>query len=130
MSRRLIRVQELLKREISAVISKEFVFDDVLVTINGIEITPDLKEAKVFVGAVGNPRFQEQAVEKLNAKHGLIQSRVSKRVHLRNTPVLRFILDHAVERGVRILNLIDSLDELPTAPQEESDPEDLSAEQK
>jgi ribosome-binding factor A len=57
---------------------------------------------------------------RLNEQHGFIQSRVMKRVVLRNTPVLRFVGDHSAERGVEIVNLLDEVAELPTAPPEES----------
>ena len=53
MSRRQDRVNELLKREISNVIQRDFEFTDSLVTVNGVDVTPDLKEAKVFIGVLG-----------------------------------------------------------------------------
>jgi ribosome-binding factor A len=120
MSRRLDRVNELLKREISAVIQKEFEFPGSLVTLGAVEVTPDLKEAKVFVSVMGEG--DGGVLKKLNDQHGLIQNRVSKRVVLRSTPVLRFLEDASVERGVDIVNLLDEVAKLPTAPPEE--PED------
>lgn len=122
MSRRLDRVNELLKREISSVLQRDFEFDGSLVTVNGVEVTNDLKEASVFVGVFGGS--ESRVVDRLNREHGFIQSRVMKRVVLKNTPVLRFLLDHSVERGVDIVNLLDEVAELPTAP-----PEDASSEE-
>ncbi len=117
MSRRLDRVNELLKREISSVLQRDFEFDGSLVTVNGVEVTNDLKEASVFVGVLGG--HEPSVVDRLNREHGFIQSRVMKRVVLKNTPVLRFVQDHSVERGVDIVNLLDEVAELPTAPPEE-----------
>ena len=53
MSQRLDRVNELLRREISTVLQRDFEFGGSLVTVNGVEITQDLREAKVFVGVLG-----------------------------------------------------------------------------
>lgn len=112
------RVDELLKREISTVIQRDFEWKGQLVTVNSVEVTKDLKEAKVWVGVLGGSA--DPVLEKLSRKHGMIQSKVMKRVTLRNTPVLTFRHDDSAERGVDIVNLLDEVDKLPTAvPQEE-----------
>jgi ribosome-binding factor A len=113
MSQRLQRVDELLKREISTVVQRDFEWSGHLVSVNGVEVTKDLREAKVWIGVLGgNP---EPVLERLSRKHGFIQSKVMKRVTLRNTPVLSFHLDDSAERGVDIVNLLDEVDKLPTA---------------
>jgi len=118
MSQRLNRVNELLKREISSVIQREFEFKDTLVTITGVVTTNDLKEAKVFVSVLG-PGLGT-VMTKLKEKRGLIQSRVTKRVVLKNTPVLDFRSDDGTERGIDIVNLLDEVDQIPPAPEEEN----------
>ncbi|NNC87267.1 MAG: 30S ribosome-binding factor RbfA [Akkermansiaceae bacterium] len=120
MSRRQDRVNELLKREISSVIQKDFEFTDSLVTVNSVDVTQDLKEARVFVGVLGGN--EDWVLGRLNGQHGAIQKKVMKRVVLKNTPVLRFQTDHSVERGVDIVNLLDEVAKLPTAPPEEESP--------
>ena len=55
MSQRHDRINELLRREISTVLQKDFEFTDILVSISGVEISQDLREAKVFVGVLGGP---------------------------------------------------------------------------
>jgi len=117
MARRLDRVNELMKREISAVVQRDFEFPNQLVTVNGVEITQDLKEGKVWVGVLGGS--PGPVLEKLNAQHGMIQKRVMKRVVLRCTPVLKFYQDSSVERGVDVVRLLEEVDELPKAPEEE-----------
>ena len=87
-------------------------------TVNAVEVSVDLREAKVFVGVLGGR--EEEVIKRLNGDHGFIQGRVMKRVVLKNTPVLSFVGDHSVERGVEIVNLLDEVAELPTAlPEEE-----------
>ena len=114
MSRRMDRVNELLRREISAVVQREFEWDGSLVTINAVEVSQDLKDAKVHVGVLGGR--EEKVIGRLNDQHGFIQVRVMKRVILKNTPVLRFVGDHSVERGVDIVTLLDEVADIPTAP--------------
>ncbi len=119
MSQRLHRVNELLKREISAVIQREFEFKDSLVTVTGVNVTQDLKEAKVFISVLGPGLGTVMA--RLKEKRGMIQSRVTKRVVLKNTPVLDFRSDDAAERGIDVVNLLEEVDELPTAPPAEDE---------
>ena len=114
MSRRMDRVNELLKREISSVLQRDFEWKGTLVTVNSVEVSQDLKDAKVYVGVLGG--HEERVIERLNGERGSIQSRVMKRVILKNTPVLRFVGDDSVVRGVDIVNLLDEVAELPVAP--------------
>lgn len=121
MSQRLQRVNELLKREISAVIQREFEFPGSLVTITGVDTTQDLKEAKVYVSILGPG--MGTVMTKLREKRGLIQSRLTKRVVLKNTPILDFRADSSAERGIGLVHLLEEVDEIPTAPPAEDEEE-------
>lgn len=112
-------MNELLKREISSVLQRDIEFKDALVTISGVEVTQDLKEAKVFVSVLGGN--EERVMNKLESERGAIQAKVMKRVVLKNTPVLSFRCDHSAERGVDIVNLLDEVAKLPTAPPPEDE---------
>ena len=117
MSRRLDRVNELLKREISSVLQRDFEWKGSLVTVNAVEVSQDLKDARVYIGVLGG--HEVKVIHRLNGERGSIQGRVMKRVVLKNTPVLRFVGDDSVVRGVDIVNLLDEVAELPVAPPEE-----------
>jgi ribosome-binding factor A len=117
MSRRLDRVNELLRREIGAVIQKDYEWQNRLVTVSEVEVTQDLKEGKVWISVLGG--HADPVIEKLNKEHGSIQSKVMKRVVLKSTPVLRFHHDASAVRGVSIVNLLEEVDKLPKAPAEE-----------
>lgn len=117
MSQRLDRINEVLRREISTVLQRDFEFRDCLVTISGVEITQDLREAKVFVSVLGG--HTGSVLEKLSQKRAMIQSRIAKRVVLRCTPILSFRIDSSAERGVEMVNILDEVDKLPKAPIEE-----------
>lgn len=113
MSHRLTRINELLKREISAVIQRDYEWHGALVTVNQVEVTQDLKEGKVWVGVLAGDG--PSVVTRLNHEHGAIQTKVMKRVVLKSTPVLSFRFDASAERGVDIVNLLDEVDKLPKA---------------
>ena len=117
MSQRLDRINELMKREISTIVQKDFEFKNSLVTISDVEVTQDLREAKVFVSVLGG--HMDNVLDKLTASKSSIQSQVNKRVTLRCTPVLMFRGDTSAERGVGIVNLLDEVDQLPTADEVE-----------
>ena len=121
MSQRLDRINELLRREISTVVQQNFEFDGALVTINEVDITQDLREAKVFVGVICG--YGAKVIEQLEYKRGMIQKRVAKRVVLRCTPVLDFRLDISAAKGVDMVNTLDEVDKLPKAalPEEGED---------
>jgi len=107
---RLLRVRELLQRELGAIIARDHAFPGLLVTVNEVDITPDLKHAYVYIGIIGPEQKAERVVEKLNFQHGDLQSRVAKRVILKNTPRFHFRLDRSVERGVRITGIMEVID--------------------
>ena len=111
MKNRLVRVNELIQREIGSIIQKELEFPGVLVTVNSVDITPDLKHCHVYVGVIGGGPQQEDVVAELNEKHGLLQRRLTARIVLKNTPKLHFKLDHSVERGVRVTKIMQEIDE-------------------
>lgn len=120
MSQRISRVNELLKREISSCLEKNFEFPGILVTVHEVKVAHDLKTAQIFIGVIGSAGDKAGVLQKLNAKHGFIQNVVMKRVVLRNTPHFSFVSDDSIERGVRVLNILEELGEidLPDEPED------------
>ena len=125
-TRRLDKVNELMKREIGSYVQKEFEWPGTIVSILDVEITEDLKEGRVWVGVVGR-MAPAQVLEKLSKARGAIQNAVSKRVILRNTPRLTFKHDNSAQRGVELVNLLDDIEKnlpkAPPLPEGEFDPE-------
>jgi ribosome-binding factor A len=79
------------------------------VTITGVETSPDLRHARVFVSVLGAERKREQTLVALQAAHGVLQARIGRLLRLKRTPQLAFEYDPSVERGVRMTKLIDEL---------------------
>ncbi len=121
MKHRLERVNELIKRELGELIGRQCRFTAQLVTLQQVDITPDLKHAHVFVSVIGNEDEQKQALATLHDSRADLQRALSKRVVLKYTPLLHFKLDIAAERGDRILHILDELKlpETPVAPKHE-----------
>lgn len=124
MSQRVKRVSELVKRELSMVLERHYRMDDAILTVHDVQATPDLKQCFAYVGVLGRERDEQALIDRLNKERGFIQREVHKRITMKHSPQIFFRLDKSVERGVRILNAIDSLP--PPAdplPEGESDPE-------
>jgi len=79
------------------------------VTVTGVETSPDLRQAQVFVSVLGSEKKREQTLEGLEAAHGVLQGRIARELRMKRTPQLTFQYDDSVERGVRMSHLIDEL---------------------
>jgi len=79
------------------------------VTVTGVDTSPDLQQAVVFVSVLGGEKKRSQSMTGLDAAHGVLQSRIAHELRLKRTPTLTFEYDHAVEHGVRMSKLIDEL---------------------
>jgi ribosome-binding factor A len=79
------------------------------VTVTGVETSPDLRHARVFVSVLGSERKRERSLQGLAAAHGMLQSRLARELRMKRTPQLTFEYDPTVERGVRMSKLIDEL---------------------
>ena len=80
-----------------------------LITVTGVAVTSDLREATVFVSVLGNEKRRTATLRGLASAHGVLQARINRELSLRRTPTLTFEYDDAVERGVRMTKLIDEL---------------------
>ena len=86
------------------------------VTVTGVETSPDLRHARVFVSVLGSESKREKTLAGLAAAHGLLQARLARELRMKRTPQLAFEYDPTVERGVRMTQLIDEL-----APEQEDE---------
>lgn len=106
------RVRELLKRVIGEAIRREFNVNDVgLITITDLEVAGDLKSATVFLTVFGKADQQKRALQVLESNRAHLQSLVARAVILKYTPTLKFVLDDSIQRGNRVLEILDQLDQ-------------------
>lgn len=109
MNNRLARVREVMKREIGVAIERNLVFDGGLVTVNDVDVTPDLRHCDVFISVLGTDHQQQSALRLIEGNRALLQNQVAKRVILKFTPRFHFKLDSSVAEGSRIIALLDSI---------------------
>src|SRR5436309_14938431 len=109
MSDRMRRVNEALKEVLSEGIGNLKDPRIGFVTVTGVETSPDLRDARVFVSVLGSERKREQSLSGLAAAHGVLQARVARELRMKRTPQPAFEYDPTVERGVRMTQLIDEL---------------------
>ena len=113
-----------MKRELGDLIGRELTFPQ-LVTVQDVDITPDLKHAHVFVSILGGDEEAANAVlAKLHEHRKDLQYKLSRRVILKYTPHLHFKLDVAVERGSRVIDILSHLDIPEDEPPGEEHQED------
>jgi ribosome-binding factor A len=119
-SRRLQRVAELVRRELSEIIRRDLAVDEVgLLTVNDVVVAPDLRTATAFIGFVGTKSQRSAAPERLEARSARIQQLLGSGLRLKWIPVVRFVLDDSIERGNRVLAILDEIgskDVPPPAP--------------
>ena len=112
-SHRTERVRELLKRAIGEAIRREIsVEDGGLICVNDVELAGDLRTAHVFISVLGSPDQQKAGLSLLQQNRAHLQGLVAQAVILKYTPHLRFVIDGSVERGNRVLQLIEELERL------------------
>ena len=115
MKHRLERVNEVIKRELGDLITRECKFAAKLVTIQQVDITPDLKHAHVYVSVIGTDAEAHAALATLHDARPGLQRTMSKRVVIKYTPHLHFKLDDTIVRGARVLDILGEI-KLPDDP--------------
>ncbi len=105
----MLRVNEVVKRELSGIIAREMSFEGALVTINDVDVTPDLKNAHVFVSVLGT-KARESVMNKLASHRSALQAELARHVTMKYTPHLIFHLDNSIERGTRVIEIMQEIE--------------------
>jgi ribosome-binding factor A len=105
------KLGDLIQRELCELVQRELRDPRVgMITITGVDVSPDLSHAKVFYTTL-DPAHVPDAAQGLKRAAGFLRSQLAKRIKLYTTPELRFEYDESVERGDRLSRLIDSTKE-------------------
>lgn len=119
---RLLRVNELVRRQLSIIITRDMRFEDALVTINQVDVTPDLKNAHVFVSVLGKGSAKG-VIAQLDANRVILQAEMAKDVVLKYTPHLTFHLDDSIERGDRVFKILREIEPALDTKDDDADAE-------
>lgn len=109
------------QREISKIIARDIKDPRInpMTSVVSVDVTPDLKYAKVFVSVLGNDEEKEKTRRGLASASSHIRSLLAKSLNLRNTPELTFLIDDSIEYGVHMSKKIDELIEKEAKGEEE-----------
>ena len=109
--RRIDRIEEQVRIELSEIIEREIQDPRVgLTTVTAVKISPDLRHGRVFVTVLGDETQRKKALEGLRSAASFIRRSLSQRLHhMRRIPELTFDYDEAVEKGMRIEELLDQI---------------------
>ncbi len=102
-TRRLLKAAEAIRGVVSMAILTELRDPRVQnVTVVGVEVTPDMREAKVLVSVMGNEAQQRTVLKGLQNSVGFLQSKISDRIETRYIPRLTFVMDEGVKKSVAV----------------------------
>ena len=107
---RINKINEEVRRELSAILRE--VKDSripMMTSIVAVNVTNDLSYAKVYVSVMGDESVQKKALEGLKSAAGFMRREVGRRISIRHTPELIFEIDHSIEHGAHINEIISSL---------------------
>ena len=112
MSLRNERVRKALMREISDILFREIKDPQIcgMVSITDVDVSSDNSAARVFYSVFGDEEVKKKTSKALERHVGQIRHEVGKRIRLRKTPTLLFILDESMERGAKIMDLINKIE--------------------
>jgi ribosome-binding factor A len=111
-NRRVSRVAELIKREVSQMLLNGIKDDRVgtgMVSVTDVDVSGDLQHAKIYVSIYGTDEAKVETMAGLKSATGYVRSELGARVRLRRTPEVIFLEDRSIERGNKVLALLSQL---------------------
>ena len=120
MSQRMVRVNELLRRELSEQLHTTYRSESVMITITDVDISPDLRTGVVYYSVLGGKEDSRNARNLFRKIAGPLRQAAIKRVLIKYTPFLKFIEDTSMQRGTRTVELLEDIE----VPDEEIDSEE------
>ena len=109
MSNRTVRVNELVQRELSAILRQRYQTESVAITITEVRVAPDLRDARVFISVVGSEELAEQKLRWIRSKAIEIRQEIGRRIILKFLPKFEYRLDVSTERSTRMQRLLDEI---------------------
>ena len=106
-----IRINEEVYRELANIVRSEIKDPRIspLTSVVAVEVAPDLKTCKAYISVLGDEEARKSTYQGLKSAEGFIRSQLAKRINLRNTPAITFIMDNSIEYGVNMSKLIEDV---------------------
>jgi len=110
MSIRTERVSSFIQQDIAALFEREFRGSSVgFITVTGVDVTPDLKTARIYVSILGNDELREKTMQSLDGQKKHIRQILGSHLRMKFTPSIEFFLDETQERVSRIESLLKKI---------------------
>ena len=109
---RIQRIKTLIREEIGKMIITDSLKDpriSNLISVSDVDVSRDIKYAKVYISGFESNKSVEKSVEALNHASGFIQMKLAKRLKTRNTPILSFFVDLSIKQGIDMIKKIEGL---------------------
>ena len=107
---RMRRVNEAVKEVLSAQLAAGLKDPRIgFVTVTGVETSPDLRNARVYVSVLGDEGAREDAIAGLRHSRGFLQAQINSELRMKRTPHLDFVYDDTTEHATRLTRLIDEV---------------------
>lgn len=107
MSRRTARIAEAIRETVSTTVLFELRDPRIKnVTVISVEVSPDIRNAKVYVSIMGDEKTQRLALHGLESARGFLQAKVADRIETRYTPILKFVIDPGVKKSIEASRLL------------------------
>ena len=109
-SRRLLKAAEAIREVVAASILTELRDPRVKdVTVVGVKVSPDMREAKVAVSIMGDERQQQLSLRGLQNAAGFLQSKIASRIDTRHTPRLQFVIDKGIQHSLLVGEILEKI---------------------
>jgi ribosome-binding factor A len=124
-SRRVLKAAEAIREVVSTAILMEIKDPRIQdVTVTYVEVSPDMRNAKVHVSVMGNEAKQKLSLHGLQSAAGFLQSKIAQRIDTRYTPRLQFLLDKGVKHSIEVSRILSDLFPAKTAAAEDTGEQD------
>jgi ribosome-binding factor A len=118
-SNRIVRINELVQREISDILRQRHASEAVSITVSEVRVSPDLRDGRVFVAILGNEEQVADRFRWLQKRAVELRGELAKRIVLKFIPHLTYVLDKSSDRAVRVIAALDRIEPAVETPTEE-----------
>jgi ribosome-binding factor A len=120
MSRRTNRLEEGIREEVAKIIAEDLKDPRIgFVTVTGVHLTPDLRQARINVGVLGDQAARDKSLAGLRQAAGFVRRELGRRLRIRHTPEVAFQYDKGLDATERVARLLDEVaaEEVPADPE-------------
>ncbi len=117
MSNRIVRINELVQRELNDILRRHYQAEAVAMTVR---VAPDLRDARVFVAIVGGDGAVQEQFRWLRRQAPALRAELGRRIILKYLPRFEYVLDESTVRGARVMQVLDQV--APPAPEPPAEP--------